>query len=211
MTFLNSSLQDFKIILVHLTIHHFSSSSLAEPNDPHSKKPSPKRSRRDEDDLHLDRHSKGSRTQTSHHHSSEINQEPADYRHKSKSGRDLNYNSDSYDQRDNKTHRTSHQDKDSCDSRERRGHVNSVDQRYSKYEDKNRSSKDRRKGREDKYDNEHRVDEQLSKRNSWIYPNLRVRMVDQRYKKGKYYNTKVSDNWIQIHQRAPCLTEYISK
>ena len=31
----------------------------------------------------------------------------------------------------------------------------------------------------------------VSRGRSWLYPHLRVRMIDQKYKKGKYYNTKV--------------------
>ncbi len=32
---------------------------------------------------------------------------------------------------------------------------------------------------------------QLPREQSWLYPHLRVRMVDQRYGRGRYYNTKV--------------------
>ena len=35
---------------------------------------------------------------------------------------------------------------------------------------------------------------------SWLYPQLRVRVIDQAYKKGKYFKSKVSS----VHLRSFC-------
>lgn len=89
-------------------------------------------------------------------------------------------------------HRTSVKDKYTVPSNSR-VHVKSIDQQRCRHEDQHRSSKeDNRKKHVDESSKDQQISEQVSKRNSWLYPNLRVRMVDKRYKKGKYYNSKVS-------------------
>lgn len=61
----------------------------------------------------------------------------------------------------------------------------SQDRSYSNRQDP--SERSSREGKKERGDD----DRQLPREQSWLYPHLRVRMVDQRYRKGRYYNTKV--------------------
>ena len=80
------------------------------------------------------------------------------------------------------------------DQRYRIQDSNSLDHHKSKREDdkktRTKMRKDVDKSSKKKKLKEKKVDE-VTRETNWLSSNLRVRIVDQEYKKGKFYNTKV--------------------
>lgn len=90
------------------------------------------------------------------------------------------------------------------DKRYRTQDGSSLDRHRSKREDDRNSKTERRKDTDydgksskKKKSKEKKADE-VTRETNWLSSNLRVRIVDQEYKKGRFYNTKVTYSVIML-------------
>ncbi|CAH1783638.1 unnamed protein product [Owenia fusiformis] len=132
--------------------------------------------------------------------------------------RDSSKHRDSDKHRDRHRHSEKHRDtdkyRDSKHGDKSSKHKEDSDKhREDKYkEDKYRDSRERdgdleRSGTKRKHEGERESKRSVKQKNYWLRPHLRVRIVDENYKKGKYYNTKVKIVDVVSLDTCICQTE----
>ncbi|XP_002734070.1 G-patch domain and KOW motifs-containing protein-like [Saccoglossus kowalevskii] len=101
-----------------------------------------------------------------------------------------------------------HKDRES-DRHNRDRHRDSYDRQTDKYTHRDRRKEDEPDSKKKKYKDERytTASSDLSDQVYWLRPDLRVRIIDKRYKKGRYYNSKVSVVDVVTHDMCSCRTE----